>query len=221
MITVEKFISLLKQYEGQQLDFKRDPYKLTEEEGRADLIKDLLSMANTPRESESYIVLGVKSHADGSKDLIGLSEAIDDNEYQNAVKPKVHPCPVYLYVPIAHEGKNFGVIVIPPERRGPYQATMDVGKKVRRHVIYWRRGSQNDEARADEQESIRNWCSGGFRDRHRIEVPDDPKTPYALPNSVEVMTLFPVVKWLNWYHAVSCSATTVIHWAANHPNNKC
>lgn len=53
MITVEEFSALLKRGEGQQLDFKREPYKLTEEEGRADLIKDILAMANTPRPDNS------------------------------------------------------------------------------------------------------------------------------------------------------------------------
>jgi hypothetical protein len=55
---------------------------------------------------------------------------------------------------------------------------MDVGKKVRRYVIYWRRGSQNDEARADEQESIRDWCAGRRREHRTVEVPDDPHTPW-------------------------------------------
>ena len=161
MITDELFTWLLAQPEGPQIDFKRDPYRLQEEEGRADFIKDVLSMANTPRGNDSYIVLGVKAHSDGKKDLYGLTVSSDDNEYQSAVAPKVHPCPRFVYVPIQYQGKSYGVIEIRREHRGPFQATVDVGKKVRRYVIYWRRGTTNDEARSDEQELIRHWVRGG------------------------------------------------------------
>jgi len=178
MLTPSDFIELLGQTEGQTLDFKQDPYDLSNEEGRGALIKDVLSMANTPRTGPAHIVLGVKAHADGSKDLVGLARNLDDNEYQNAVKSKVHPCPTFLYVPIQHEEKLFGVVVIPVERRGPFQAVSDVGKKLRRYVIYWRRGSQNDEARADEQELIRRWCAGEVQ--KPIQIPSSPSTPWEM-----------------------------------------
>ncbi len=175
-LTSQSFPELLAQTEGQGVDFKRDPYDLGHEEGRGALIKDILSMANTPRTGPSYIVFGVTAHADGSKDLAGLSGTLDDNEYQNAVKSKVHPCPTFLYVPVQYQQQSFGVLVIPAERRGPFQAVMDVGKKVRRYVIYWRRGTQNDEARHDEQELIRRWCAGEVQ--KPIEIPSSPQTPW-------------------------------------------
>ncbi|MCU1303942.1 MAG: hypothetical protein JWQ87_4226 [Candidatus Sulfotelmatobacter sp.] len=175
-ITPQNFPELLAQSEGPGIDFKRDPYDLGDEEGRGAVIKDILSMANTPRTGPAYIVLGVKAHTDGTKDLVGLSRNVDDNEYQNAVKSKVYPCPTFLYVPVQYDQQFFGVLVIPAERRGPFQAINDVGKKVRRYVIYWRRGSQNDEARQDEQEAIRRWCAGEVR--RPIEIPSSPQTPW-------------------------------------------
>src|ERR1035441_6216815 len=111
MITESEFVALLARPEGPQLDFKRESYKLTGE-AAGDLIKDVLSMANTPREDDSYLILGVKKHADGKVDLFGLSECPDDNEVQNAVKSKVHPCPVFLFFTITHQGKVFGIIRI-------------------------------------------------------------------------------------------------------------
>jgi hypothetical protein len=176
VITPETFVELLKQSEGLSLDFKRDPYDLGNEEGRASLIKDILSMANTPRIGPAHIVLGVKAHSDGTKDLVGLTRSIDDSEYQNSVKSKVYPCPSFQYVPIQYDERFFGVLVIPTERRGPFQAVADVGKKLRRHVIYWRRGSENDEARQDEQEHIRRWCAGEVQ--KPIEIPSSPSTPW-------------------------------------------
>ena len=175
-ITSDSFPELLAQTEGPGVDFKRDPYDLGNEEGRAALIKDILSMANTPRTGPAYIVVGVKAYPDGRKDLVGLSENVDDNEYQSSVKSKVHPSPTFLYVPVQFRELTFGVLVIPAERRGPFQAIMDVGKKLRRYVIYWRRGSQNDEARPDEQELIRRWCSGDTK--KPIEIPSSPQTPW-------------------------------------------
>lgn len=178
MITDELFTWLLAQSEGPQIDFKRDPYRLQEEEGRADFIKDVLSMANTPRETDSYIVLGIKAHSDGNKDLYGLAASSDDNEYQSAIAPKVHPCPRFVYVPIQYQGKSYGVIEIRREHRGPFQATADVGKKVRRYVVYWRRGTTNDEARSDEQELIRQWVRGGGSIKQSFEIPDNPSAPW-------------------------------------------
>ncbi len=199
MTIAETFAELLKQTEGPSVDFKRDPYDLSEAEGRGALIKDIISLANTPRTGAAHIVLGVKAHADGSKDLVGLSKSIDDNEYQNAVKSKVFPIPTFLYVPVQHEEKIFGVLVIPTERRGPFQAIDDVGKKLRRYVIYWRRGSQNDEARPDEQDVIRRWCAGEVQ--RPIEIPSSPITPWDRlltkthsfePNRVYVLLVGPL-----------------------------
>lgn len=154
----ETFKALLENPEGPTLDFKREPYR-ADEFGRADLVKDVLAMANTPRACRSYIVFGVKSYADGRKDLYGLSSAVDDAQYQSIIKDNVFPCPTFLYEPVTLDGKQFGVIIIEPERSGPYQAIRDIGK-TRQHVIYWRRGSQNDPAKYDEQLRIWAWCSG-------------------------------------------------------------
>jgi tetratricopeptide (TPR) repeat protein len=175
-MTEAEFEVLLGHPEGPQLDFKRETYRLTGD-GAGDLIKDVLSMANTPREGDSHVVIGVKKHPDGSYDLVGLPESPDDNEFQNAVKSKVHPCPVFLFFTITYQDKVFGIVRIKPERIGPCQATTDVGK-VRRYVTYWRRGSQNDEARPDEQEIIRKWCRSGVPELTKVEIPADPQTPW-------------------------------------------
>lgn len=50
------FVATLPRLEGNQLDFKATGYRLQEEEGRLSLVKDVVSMANTPRDGDSYIV---------------------------------------------------------------------------------------------------------------------------------------------------------------------
>lgn len=119
MITEQEFLALLKRPESYTLDFKSQAYRTTEEWGQAALIKDVLCMANTPREETSYIVLGVAKHPDNSFDLVGLPKQLDGNDLQTQFVDRVHPVPTFSYVPINHAGKNFGVIAIPPVPQGP------------------------------------------------------------------------------------------------------
>src|SRR5437899_840091 len=69
MVNEEQFLSLLQRMEDETLDFKARGYDLTDEGSRFSFVKDVLCMANTPRDTTSFIVLGVKKYADGSYDL--------------------------------------------------------------------------------------------------------------------------------------------------------
>ena len=64
--------SLLNRPEGETLDFKASGYDLSDDGQKRNFAKDLASLANTPREGESYIVLGVKKQLDGSFILQGI-----------------------------------------------------------------------------------------------------------------------------------------------------
>jgi len=57
MVTQEHFAKLIQRMEGETLDFKRDSYDISVEVDKFALVKDVICMANTPREEESYIVL--------------------------------------------------------------------------------------------------------------------------------------------------------------------
>jgi len=76
MINEKQFLDLLKQPEGETLDFKRRGYDLSEDESQFDLIVDILCMANTPRESTSFIILGVNKHPDGHMICWGLQTTL-------------------------------------------------------------------------------------------------------------------------------------------------
>ena len=52
---------LLDRPEGETIDFKATGYDLSDNRKKRDFAKDLASLANTPREEEAYIVLGVLS----------------------------------------------------------------------------------------------------------------------------------------------------------------
>lgn len=141
-----QFIELLCRQENETLDFKAVGYDLSAEKGKAALIKDVLAMANTPRSVNSFLVFGVKKHADNSFDLMGLTEHPDDADLQSQFSTRVYPIPRFTYKVIRYNGKQFGVIEIPlVKTAGPYLPTVNFGSIVR-HATYFRRGSKNDVA---------------------------------------------------------------------------
>ncbi|MFL6674055.1 MAG: RNA-binding domain-containing protein [Massilia sp.] len=162
-----KFQQLLCESESQLLDFKLEPYDFSasdpEEKSRrrAKFVKDIVSFANTPRSTSAYIILGVKKHADGKLELRGIQTHIDDNEYQQCVEAWVYPFPFFSYQEVTFEGKQFGVIEIPCELAlaGPFFPTTQSrgGEMLRPAVLYWRRGSKNTEAAAEERNYIHSW----------------------------------------------------------------
>ena len=56
----EQLQQLLLRPESETLDFKSKAYDLSTEWGRFALVKDVVCMANTPRDHASYIILGVE-----------------------------------------------------------------------------------------------------------------------------------------------------------------
>ncbi len=129
------------------------------DDDRSEFIKDILSMANTPREEAAYIVIGVKYHSDkGTKDLIGvLGNHPDDAQLQDCLNPvKLEPRPAFSYQPRRLDGCSYGVIEIPLTSDGPYCPMEDFGK-LKRHCVYFRRGSKNEEATLHERKQIYDW----------------------------------------------------------------
>jgi predicted HTH transcriptional regulator len=105
-MTKEEFERLLARPEGETLDFKQDDYDLTVAEKRNEFIKDVLSMANTPREGDSHIVFGVRWSAATGSAVTGLSTQRDDAAYQDAVSDfRVSPRPHFRYTPLTVDGR--------------------------------------------------------------------------------------------------------------------
>lgn len=157
MVTSEQFSDLLGRLEGETMDFKRQAYDLSKDQDKLSLVKDVVSMANTPREHTSYIVMGVKKHPDGRTDLIGLSSHPDEADLQSQFSDRVHPVPRFSYEIIHYEDKSFGIIVIPPEKIGPCMPIRDYGAKLRQRQIYFRRGSKNETPGPDDVNRISRW----------------------------------------------------------------
>jgi hypothetical protein len=177
---VETFESLLKKNESDTVDFKMCNYAFdvgTSEENkrkRAEFVKDIISMANTPRDGSAYVILGVRSFPDGRKELEGLDTFLDDADLQSKFDTICHPHPRFKYEPVLHEGKNFAFIEIPADKSiGPILPIKDVGNVLRIHAVYHRRNSQNALADGSEQKRIYEWFSGSMS----LHPPSDCSNP--------------------------------------------
>lgn len=69
---------LLGQDEEPTLDFKSEEIRLDNDHFKANFIKDIICRANTPRDTSTHIVYGVKPRPGGSKHIIGIAQHPDD-----------------------------------------------------------------------------------------------------------------------------------------------
>src|SRR3989442_8334240 len=164
----QEFKALLSRMENETLDFKAKAYEFSSEPDKAKFIKDILCMANTPREETSYIILGVKKNVDGTSELPGLDKHVDEAILQSQFIDRVYPIPMFTYTVFSYHGRSFGIIAIPPRRIGPcnplndYPTSRD-GRShniLRQHQVYFRRGSKNDLAMPDDIVRIMQWITG-------------------------------------------------------------
>src|SRR5258708_36706946 len=100
---VQEFELLLERMEDEKLDFKTKMYELSYDPDKAKFIKDILSMANTPREETSYIIIGVKKNVNGSYELKGLDKYIDEATLQSQFTERVYPIPIFSYSTISYK----------------------------------------------------------------------------------------------------------------------
>lgn len=159
------FIELLKRPEGPCHDFKRENYKLSEKKGKADFLKDVLSMTNTPRNDTSHIVLGVDWTPEAGADVVGLDSQIDDAEFATLLDGSgVVPIPTIVYtpltVPIGDGTRNVGILSFPISSAGPSTSLKDLyDGSIRRGTVYYRNMSSNAIAVGGKIDEIRNWFS--------------------------------------------------------------
>ena len=153
--------SLLERPEGETLDFKAKSYDLSDPRKKRDFAKDLASLANTPRDGDAHIVLGVKKRRDGSVALWGLDETVDDNDLQSIVASFLDPTPRFLYEAVPYRDVVLGLITVPTGLESPISPRETVDDGFMKGSIYFRRGSKNDEASLPEQGRIWEWIRDG------------------------------------------------------------
>jgi hypothetical protein len=160
MLTIKDFELLINSAESSVLDFKSSMYELedgSDLRNTAKLVKDILCFSNTIRNEKSYIIIGVEEKEDGTKNLCGITENIDDARLQDKVKDKIFPRPNFLFYSLKYNEKLFGVFEFPvtkyPQPIYPSikMKGLDIGR------IYHRKGTTNSEAIGHEIILISNW----------------------------------------------------------------
>ena len=136
---------LLKQQESNELDFKSEPYNLSNDNGRSKFIKDIIAMANTPRSDSAYILVGVLEQSGKVVRVTGVTEHPDESELGRIVVGKVVPTPRFTYRQVPYGDLEIGLIEIPCDQPKVVQPRTDYGV-LRHHTVYIRRNTQNIEA---------------------------------------------------------------------------
>ena len=165
-MSVNQFQQLIGRAESETLDFKENGYDLRN--SRNTFIKDVVAMANTPREWPSHIVLGVRWKPESGCTIVGLEHQLDDAQLQDALgQDRVQPIPQIIYKPIEFEGKQVGILEILIGKDGPYIPVKDF-ERLQAGAVYYRRGTQNARAGVSELSRIYTWFQNG-----EIGVPDE------------------------------------------------
>jgi hypothetical protein len=145
--------ALLFEAESAELDFKSEQYSFegVDDRVKSELLKDILAFSNAWRRSDAYILIGVKEVKEvkeAESVVVGITKHIDDASLQEFVNSKTNRPVDFSYNPTSFRGKQIGVIHIPVQDR-PTFLKRDYGK-LRRNIVYLRRGSSTVEALPDE-----------------------------------------------------------------------
>ena len=166
-MTENKFEQLITHAESEILDFKQEGYDLQQKKGRNAFTKDVLAMANTPREQSACIVFGVKWTPESGSVVVGLNRQLDDVGLQNAFRrDRIQPTPGFIYTPLEFKGKQVGVLEIPVSNYGPCTSTIDLDEKIQAGKIYYRSGTKNDIATGIKIKEIVNWFQNEHTDAY-------------------------------------------------------
>ncbi len=136
--------------ESDTLDFKQDQYIFANgsEMEKSKLLKDLIAFANTRRNKDAYILVGIIDKK-GEKSLIkGVTEHPISNNLQQFVRSRTNKVLQFAYAKCLIGGLEIGVYTIPPQS-GPFWLMKTYGE-VRAGRVYIRRGDATMEATPDE-----------------------------------------------------------------------
>lgn len=153
-----RLLALISEPEGRKIDFKRE-LDLDTRRGKAELIKDIVAIANSGLE-EGYLIIGV----DDSKQIVGVA-FLDEERIQQIADAYIKP-PVRLsceLVPLLAAGfLSVGVITIStadrPHRVAKAIARIDQGE------VFVRRGSTTASASTEERIRMREDAVKPVRD---------------------------------------------------------
>ena len=150
---------LVSRTEGETLDFKRDQYRLESDQQKSEFIKDIISMANTPRDESAYILIGVEDNDGRAGHIQGTGEHPDPSIFQNLVGGHTNPPLRFSYRTVEYFGVFLGLFEVPRQQEIPVMATRRFGS-LTPGVVYFRRNAQNSVAEPTDMRRIVTWSSG-------------------------------------------------------------
>jgi Putative DNA-binding domain len=192
VLTYELLSSLRYKTEGTDVDFKGAQYRFVGggDDEKSEMLKDILAIANAWREGPGYILLGFKDRRPHPAEVVGISESIDDAKLQQFVNSKVRPKLTFHYEEHLYDGMTVGVITIPKQKR-PFFLGSPFGK-LKKNIVYVRRGSSTDEAEPTEVTDMGLADAG--RGRVRLDMSVLTRKNEDLPNTFSLTFLrFPEV----------------------------
>jgi hypothetical protein len=141
---------LLAQGESSHLDYKSEQYRFSQGslEDKAELLKDVLAMVNAWRDTDAYILIGVKEVPGHKAEIVGITQHLNDADLQEFVNQKTNRPIHFAYVPVEVDGTSVAVLHIPLQQR-PFFLRKRFGA-LDPDKVYLRRGSSTDIADADE-----------------------------------------------------------------------
>lgn len=156
---------LLYEEEGTTLDFKKEEYKFcaANDYEKSELLKDILAFSNAWRRVDAYILIGVEEIKGGRSKIVGIRDELDDAQLQQFINSKTQRPIEFSYRTVMVDTVKIGVLRIPVQTR-PFYLEKDYGK-LKRHVVYIRRGSSTDEATPEE---VRNMGRSEIQETQEI-----------------------------------------------------
>lgn len=157
MLSIDEFKELIRNPESSILDFKAEMYDLTDKDGIAGFVKDIICFTNTIRSRVSYILIGILEKKDKTLELLGLAKSYDDAIFQSQIKDKVFPRPSFLFYTLDHEGKKFGIFEFQITKYSQAPVPIVKMKGLEIGHVYYRNGTTNVEALGNEIGNLYQW----------------------------------------------------------------
>jgi len=128
------------EYENEHsgLDFKSVQY---DKPKHAELLKDVIAMANADIDGERIIIIGVKHEPHGQRKIVPIQDAefVDAANYQQLIRENVEPELPISYEPYRYKGQLLGVLRLLHCEDQPYILKKDFGT-LRRGDCFVRKG---------------------------------------------------------------------------------
>lgn len=138
---------LIFQAEGPKLDVKQQSWDLDTNEGKAEFIKDVSAIANSPGQETGYIILGV---TDKDRGLVGVDRnLVKEERLQQIVAEYIDPPFTLSFSVRSLRDQPVGLISIPPSSKKPHMINRDIGK-LHTGTCHIRRGSITALARSSD-----------------------------------------------------------------------